>query len=292
MPTNMIEISGIQHLKEDAEANWQRLKQFGLEEEAAQIAVLGYAVIPPEKVAPMADFIEARDAIVALAEKQGASLTNYTTYEEGLSYEMYHLVKQGRIFEKMLINPCILAMGKHLLGDRMILNNSLGYVKSRTDKYLSIHSDTLMVPDPLPDYLHLVNFTIVLSDYTLEAGCIGIVPGSHRYRRHPTVPEERHFDVMKPIECPMGSVIVIPGNTWHGAFPKRDDELRVTLVQAYSRQYLAPSVSHGIDPEIVARNPPEFAELLGGRLWTGFDEGGIDLDKFASTYRAQRSVYA
>ncbi|MGE0543930.1 MAG: phytanoyl-CoA dioxygenase family protein [Dehalococcoidia bacterium] len=293
MPTSPErDIAGIKDLVEDTEATWKRIREHALEPEVAELAALGYTVIPPEKVGPMSDIVEAREAILALAEKEGAAKSNYTTYQEGLSYELYHLVKQGRIFEKLLVNPAILALGRYLLGERMILNNSLAYVKTRTDKHLAIHSDTLMVPDPLPDYLHLVNFSIVLTDYSLQAGCIGIVPGSHRCRRHPTTPEERYFDVMRPIECPAGSVIVIPGNTWHGAFPKRDDGFRVTLVQAYSRQYLAPSVTHRIDPAIIARNSPEFARLLGGNLWTGFDEKGLDLEKFGSTYRSQRSVYA
>ncbi len=285
-------IEGIGTLAEDAEACWQELCDRGMERHVAELDVLGYTVLPPEMVGGGNLVAEARDALIALAKQAGAEATNFTTYEDGLSFELYHLVKQGRVFEQWLINPTILALGRYLLGQRMILNNSLGYVKARTDKHLAVHSDSLMVPDPLPDYLHLVNFTIALTDYTRQAGCIGIVPGSHRLRRHPTSPEEQYFEAMRPIECPAGSVIVIPGNTWHGAFPKQDDDLRVTLVQAYSRQYLAPSVTHRIDPAIIARNPPEFGHLLGDRLFTGFDQDGLNMENFGHAFAAQRSHYA
>ncbi|MGH6629128.1 MAG: phytanoyl-CoA dioxygenase family protein, partial [Burkholderiales bacterium] len=179
-----------------------------------------------------------------------------------------------------------------LLGESMVLNNSLAYVKGRNPENLRLHCDSLMVPDPLPEYLHLANFTMTLTDYTLAGGCIGIVPGSHRYRRHPTAHEATDYSAMQPIECPAGTLIVIPGNTWHGAFPKSTDGLRVTLVQAFSRMYLAPSVSHDIDPHILERNPEAFRRLLGAHLWTGYDERGLDLEKFAPSYRTQRSHFA
>lgn len=282
----------VQSLAEDAELCWRDLQRRGLERNIAELAVLGYTVVTPEQVAGGEDVTIARDELIALAKAAGAESTDFTTYEEGLSFELYHLVKQGRVFERWLLNPTILALGRYLLGARMILNNSLGYVKAKTDKYLAVHSDSLMVPDPLPEYLHLVNFTIALTDYTLEGGCIGIVPGSHRLRRHPSAAEERLYAAMKPIECPAGSVIVIPGNTWHGAFPKSNSGLRVTLVQAYSRQYFTPSVTHRIDEEIINRNPPEFAQLLGRKLFTNFDEKGLNLDNFAHAYMSQKSHYA
>jgi ectoine hydroxylase-related dioxygenase (phytanoyl-CoA dioxygenase family) len=171
----------------------------------------------------------------------------------------------------------------------MILNNSLAYVKGKTDKFLRMHSDTLMVPDPLPEYRHLINMTIALTDYTVPGGCIGIVPGSHKLRRHPTAAEAIEYDLMVPVECPAGSLIVIPGNTWHGAYPKSTDGLRVTLVQGFSRRYLQPYVTTAVDEAIVARNPPEFARLLGKDSWMGFGADGLDSALMAPTYVSSRS---
>jgi len=192
----------------------------------------------------------------------------------------------------MLVHPVSLAIGWCLLGKNMILNNSLAYVKGKTEEYLRLHTDSLMVPDPLPDYLHLINCTFALTDYTREGGCIGIVPGSHRYRRHPTAAEATDYSTMEAIECPVGSLIIIPGNTWHGAFPKKTNDLRVTLVQAYSRMYLSPTVTRDIDSQIMERNGPQFHKLLGGGLFTGIDEHGLDMDKFNQAYRSQRSLFS
>lgn len=282
--------AGMSELVEDLERCWQRIRELGLERQVAELAALGYTTVPGA-LSP-SETAEARDRILSLAEQAGASRDDYKTYQRGLAYELYHLVSQGRIFEKILVNPSALALGHYLLGESMILNNSLAYVKGRSEEYLRLHCDTLMVPDPLPEYLHLVNFTFALTDYSLPGGCIGIVPGSHRYRRHPTAHEALDYSAMRPVECPAGSLIVIPGNTWHGAFPKTTDDLRVTLVQGFSRMYMAPYVTHKIDPEILERNPEAFRKLLGQHLWMGFDKDGLELERFKPAYRAQRSHFA
>jgi hypothetical protein len=256
----------------------------GLLEHIAELDIRGYTVIPPERLGMTELVEEARDQLVALAVKDGARASDYTTYLEGLSFELYALFNQGRVFEQWLLNPVMLLLGKYLLGQNMILNNSLAYVKGKTDKFLRMHSDTLMVPDPLPEYRHLINMTIALTDYTVPGGCIGIVPGSHKLRRHPTAAEAIEYDLMVPVECPAGSLIVIPGNTWHGAYPKSTDGLRVTLVQGFSRRYLQPYVTTAVDEAIVARNPPEFARLLGKDSWMGFGADGLDSALMAPTY--------
>lgn len=284
--------TGIGELSEDLQRCWSRIRDFGLERHVAEIHALGYTVIEPDRVGDAALLDAAREKILELAELEDAGGRDFKTYQEGLSYELYHLVKQDEVFRRILVNPVALAIGWYLLGENMILNNSLAYVKGRTDDYLRLHSDSVMIPDPLPDYLHLINCTFALTDYTLAAGCIGVVPGSHCYRRHPTAAEAVDYSVMQPVECPRGSLIVMPGNTWHGAFPKQTDGLRVTLVQAYSRMYLAPTVTHDIDERIIAAHGPEFARLLGRDLFTGIDEHGLDLEKFQQAYRSQRSRFA
>lgn len=289
-------IAGIKKLSEDSKQVWQDICDKGLEKYVAQLDAVGYAVIPPEVVAaPEGDVEEARRLAIELAKEQGAEDINYASYEEGLSYEMYHLARHGEVFERFLINPTIMTIGKYLLGKNMVLGLHMAYIKAKNDKYLAIHSDSLTVPDPLPDYRHLINVTIPLTDYTKEAGCLGIVPGSHKLRRHPTTPEKKYFESMEPIECPAGSVIIIPGNTWHGSFPKQDDNLRVTLVQGYSRQYFARVGGYKVDPEIIKRNPPEFAQLFGSHLFSGddgFDEDGFDPELQQQNMHSQLSHYS
>ena len=74
---------------------------------------------------------------------------------------------------------------------------------------------------------HTGNNTWCLTDYTREGGALAWVPGSHREgKRAP--PPERVKDAI-PAEAPKGSVIVWHGATWHGAFPRKQEGLRLGL---------------------------------------------------------------
>lgn len=175
----------------------------------------------------------------------------------------------------------------------MVLNNSLGFVKGRSaGAHYRIHTDSLMIPDPLPPYAQIVNCSFFLTDYTLERGCIGIVPGSHRYLRHPTLHEESAYELLEPIEAPAGSLLIMPAYTWHGAFPNKTDDVRVTLVQAFSRIHITPSIDRNIPAEILERNPDRFAQLLGRDLITGFGTDGPDMSKYEKMYMIERNPFS
>jgi hypothetical protein len=143
--------TGISELTEDLSKAWERLSGLKLERNIAEIHALGYTVIEPDK-SGLNYLDQAREDILRLAKEEGAEISDYKTYQESLSYELYHLVKRGRVFEELLLNPVALSIGWYLLGENIILNNSLAYVKGRTGDYLRLHSDSLMFPDPLPDH--------------------------------------------------------------------------------------------------------------------------------------------
>ena len=92
-------IHGIKTLAEDSQRVWANICGKGLEKYVAELEVKGYTVLPPELVAaPDGDVEEARLRLIQLAREEGAEETEFTTYEEGLSYEMYHMVQQGEGF--------------------------------------------------------------------------------------------------------------------------------------------------------------------------------------------------
>ena len=89
------------------------------------------------------------------------------------------------------------------------------------------------------------NSAWALTDYTPDNGPIAMVPGSHKYCRQPRLGEGE--DMAVPVEAPEGSLIVWHGNTWHGAYPKKTDGLR--LVSPGGRWACAAEVS-GLVPVI------------------------------------------
>src|SRR5437588_7334502 len=98
---------------------------------------------------------------------------------------------------------------------------------------------TLSLHDALPIW--------VLTDYTVENGTFYMVPGSHRFCRHPTELEQPKFmggvapdDIGTPVLAEAGSLIVFHGNTWHGTVPKMSEGPRVHVANAFCRNYVNP----------------------------------------------------
>ena len=75
------------------------------------------------------------------------------------------------------------------------------------------------------------------------------------------------------------SVIAWHGNTWHGAFPKKTDGLRlnVTTYMCHRRVKTQEHYKRGVTEEMLDRNPPEFARLVGQDDMMGWDENGPDI---------------
>ena len=76
------------------------------------------------------------------------------------------------------------------------------------------------------------NATWCLTDYTEEDGALAYVPGSHKSNAHP----DRRLEISCAGRLPKGSVIVWPGSTWHGAYPKKTLGLRLNAVAYYRHQ--------------------------------------------------------
>ena len=105
----------------------------------------------------------------------------------------------------------------------------------------------------------------MLNDYEAGSGTIAFLPGSHLFRRQPTPGEMRELaDEMAPVIAPAGSAVIWPANTWHMAFPRTDPGLRLTLLYDFCRGHLQTQSPFRADvtPEILARNPPRFAQLM------------------------------
>lgn len=169
-----------------------------------------------------------------------------------------------------MLHPVVLPLITYLLGASCTISGVTGYVKGTGDKALGVHSDTAYVPDPLPPYAQLANVNYCLTDYTEMDGCLTIVPGSHRSCHRPRGGEGA--DEAVPVEAPTGAAIVFHGNAWHGARPRRNPGLRLTVSTLYCRMYMRPQERYDaiIGDEVLSRNPPRFAQLIGKEVPTGW----------------------
>ena len=191
----------------------------------------------------------------------------------------FGLIGRNRVFEEAVLNPAVYTMARYLCGKSVVLSDLIGMLKNQDPRPTHLlHTDQHGPPPPLPPYAQVCNVTWALTEYTPDNGPVAIVPGSHRFGRIP-FPHEANFLNEKarikaiPVEAPAGSLIVWHGNTWHGSFPRTSAGLRLNLIFVFCRGYMRPihDYSKELSQEIIDRNPPEFADLVGMRNPYPFD---------------------
>lgn len=261
------------------------IDRLGLREHVADLEMQGLAVVPPEAVdgPELAD--EMLELVLDLMQRRNGvrpDLESGATHTNVCFPTLYFFLFEDPAFERWLLHPVMRALVDHLLGEQCILHTTTVFMKGPTDPpveglQLGLHSDQQMVPEPFPPYALLAGATLLLTDYTRENGAFAFVPGSHRAARHPAAGEG--VDRAVPVEAPRGSLLVHHGALWHGSFGRTTPGLRAGLAYAYSRMFMTPLEGYRdrVTKEILDRNPPRFATLLGQHVPAGFSEEGPDL---------------
>lgn len=283
-----------------------KISELGLGGYIETVEEQGFAVIPPEKVAPP-EFIErVRSAVLRVAEERtgesfavdrnGNGSGNYKSEPQSAAqFILYYLLFEDRVFEEWLSNETMLAMVNHYMRGEGQLSSMTSFVKWQGGDYgktLGLHSDT-----PRPAFRKLptscndvVNSALCLTDYSKENGSIAFVPGSHKLCRHPK-PGERVEEAVA-VDAPAGSLIFFNGNVWHGAFPKKTDGLRLTLTTYICHQRLKTQEQYQrhVPREMLERNPPSFARLVGAADPMGWTEIGPQFSRYAAWAKDPETV--
>ena len=185
------------------------------------------------------------------------------------------LLQLDRCFRDLFVNPAVDALIDHLVGRAPIvgakmrrLSSTNSFVKWQGEygygPNLGLHCDQGANPLPWGSRALTANATWCLTEYTLEDGALAYVPGSHRSNAHPGAGAAQRA---KPVVCPRGSVIVWPGSTWHGAYPKQTPGLRLNAVAYYRHQAVLPQENMKVtmrdEPWDDCDNPAMMRELIG-----------------------------
>jgi hypothetical protein len=269
------------------------VEALGLIANVGELEMRGYTALTPEQVGPPEFIEQLRETIIALAEERSGRPVDRDsglTFQDdnspyGQVHSLFGLFGVDPIFEQALMNRPMLALVTYLLGESCFLHHERAAIKGPGDQYLPMHADP-SGPTPYPWIAQVCNTTFCLTDHTIETGTTCFVPGSHRLCRQPTREEAIDLSSFVPLEVPAGSLIIWHGNTWHGALPRKQPGIRVSLVQYFSRPSAASDVPRNfhsvVTPEMLARNPPRFATLLG------VDDPTLRLESF----KAQRTGYS
>jgi hypothetical protein len=268
---------------------WTAIRERGLESHVADLETHGLTVVPPEKAAPKGFTDRLKAATLRFIEKHDGRLPDFetgATHKNQILGDYHYLILHDPVFQEMLCQPSALALLDYLLGESSIVHANSALCKGPHDELipgsdlvLPLHSDNQLLPGPFHPFAEFANLTWALTDYSKDNGSLAWVPGSHLLCRHP-MPGEG--DAMaQPVDAPAGSLIVWHGNTWHGAFRRRNPGIRLSIGCIYSRPYIWPRhpLREDVTPEILAANPPRFARLCGRHVMTNWREAGPSYTK-------------
>ena len=251
------------------------VRRLGLERNAWELDAEGFTVVPPELVGPTSFIDELRAQVLDVAGRRlGAPIDVETGRAQSEMHSPFGQVQfdhtllfEDPVFERALLHERTLALITYLLGESCVLNHLSSMVKGPGSEYLPLHTDQQQSggPAPYPPYAQVANATWALTEYTAAGGAICFVPGSHKLCRPPTRSEATDVGLFEPLAVPAGSIVVWHGNTWHGALPRREAGVRISLVAYFQRWYHRPvfPIDDRVTPEMLDRNPPRFAVLTG-----------------------------
>ncbi len=257
------------------------IDRLGLQSNVLELEEKGYTVVPD--AIPMGMVERMRDVIIdQTTDKSGVERPDLETWDGGRLREGCYLLFEDPIFEKAVQNEYTVALMQYLLGRSMVLSTVYSHVRCKGDPSLPLHTDqwTLQLSNPVS--VAVANYALV--DYKRDHGAFAAVPGSNQYLRRPVAPEEvsvySNPDCI-PLEMPAGSVVVCAGNTWHGAYERKVPGIRINTAVVYCRSYIQTQelIRQGITQEMLDRNPPSFADLVGVNNFLGFDRNGPDFTR-------------
>lgn len=281
---------------------YRQARDFGLEPNLAELEAFGFTVIEPERTGAPAGFAERLlNAVERLTREEEESAVDLNKHADRPAYgrQLFHLLARDPVFVEAAMNPVVRTMGSYMLGASMRLFSMVAFVKEGSARPTHLHTDSVGVPTPLPFYGTVCNISWILSDYTEDNGTLCMVPGSHRYCRHPTEFEQPIFmggsmdDAMAtPVLAKPGSLAVFTGNTWHGTYPKTTASTRAHIATAFCRNYVNPAESYDdLSDAIVEEHGSEFARLIGRQAWQGYRAEGPKLENMALVRPAYQSIY-
>ena len=269
---DMLRSMGIEPPVDAAERQAHAIRELGLEQNVKDLRERGYTVVRNAISGEFADRIRARILEVA-AENQARGIVTMGGDKGPTGLTVFRLVERGRVFEEVAVHPILIALMTSVLGHGLTISTFTGMIRPKGTPQLPLHSDNQFMPAPFPEWQQVATAVWYLEDLSAEAGASRLVPNSIRHRRHPGPGEGE--DQAIAIEAPKGSIVMWVGHTWHGNCAREIPGERVTLHTAFSRMHVRAMETYEAMPqEVLQRNPPLFAQLVGRSLPFGYDANG------------------
>ena len=231
------------------------ISEFGLWQQAAELALAGYAVVPG--VLSLSETSSLRSRAIEL-------LTSAAAADDLTRRRVSNLLRLDEAFLTVLGDARVNTLVAAVLGDGAVLSSlqlQAVPVGAPSDPGPGGRPFGLSPTGGAPWY---ATATCCLNDWRQGRGTVEVVPGSH------LVPPPAPLDATEAhaVECTAGSVIVANGNLWRrlGSYDGRGSLPSVGVVAVHCRDFVTPRESY---PELLARleaeENPIAAQLGAGR---------------------------
>ncbi|MGH7805961.1 MAG: phytanoyl-CoA dioxygenase family protein [Candidatus Binatia bacterium] len=269
---DMLRSMGIEPPADAAARQARAVAELGLEKNVRELEEKGYTIVPNAFSTEMADRL--REAILRAGEEDRANgIVTMGGGKGPTGHTVFRMVERGRVFEEAAMNPRLLALMTSVLGHGLTISTFTAMIRAQGTPQLPLHSDNQFMPAPFSKWNHGATAVWYLEDLTAEGGASRLVPESCHRLRHPGPGEGE--DEAIPLEAPKGSIVMWVANTWHGNCARTIPGERVTLHTAFTRMHMRPMERYDSLPqEVIDRNPPLFAQLVGRTLPFGYDANG------------------
>ena len=158
--------------------------RLGLERNVLELELYGYTILDDVKPEPFID--ELRETILKLGEEdRQAGHRIPLSGAKGNSYLVTWLLARDRIFEEAVMAEKPLALVTYLMGESCQISSNHGHIRGEGDPPQGMHTDSPMVPDPIPEAPVACNMMWVTDEFSMESGATLVVPGSHKKRHNP-----------------------------------------------------------------------------------------------------------
>ena len=243
-------------------------------------------------------------------EKKWGEFDN--TKKGGINQRVWMLPNKGKIFLDVLkmhnYSNCVEAV----LGKNFILSSYNANIAKPGGVAMDLHTDQWWNPDPVnrdENFLPISSITrkkfdckinenvkknddlitrpvvsnvlIMLNGMSFENGGTLVVPGSHKFGRHPNKKLDKQI-VPIAAEGPPGCAIITDGRLWHGTGANISDKERLAILITFCGPQFRPQENYtlGLKKNIFNKLSDYQKELLGFRVWNGYGRIGDPTDDF------------
>jgi len=180
----------------------------------------------------------------------------------------FDLLNDADIWQRVAIQPGVLSVLPHVLGDDFLLSTLGSAVIGPGEQSQMLHVDDGVYQFPRPHPNLVCNTMWALTDFTFENGATLVVPDSNTWDRDPVLGEK--YETIS-LEMPAGSISFIVGNCYHGAGANTTEDIRWALTINYCNGSMRQqeNLMLGVKAERMMTFPKELQNILGFKLCKG-----------------------